>query len=91
MTENILNSFIVIIIICIFFSYLYSKFYLELGLVKILFLASISSFVSLFLIMLLNAAGVNYYYFDEFLVSGLYIFLFPSKWQWIKDTKGLKK
>jgi len=91
MTSNIENSYYIIVIASILFSFLYSKIYIRLGVIKTLFLAAISSFVSLFLVMVLNTSGLDFDYYDEIVVTGLYIFLFPGKWSWIKDTKGLKK
>ena len=70
----------VIIFLSIVFSFLYSRTVRKLEYTKILLLAAFSSFVSFLIVLMLNAAGIDYYYFDEAIVTFAYIYIGPNKW-----------
>ena len=73
-------NFLIILFFCLLFSLIRNSLNkLSMGFVRVVLLGCITGFMSLFLVMLLNMAGINYYYFDEFFISFVVVLVGPIK------------
>jgi hypothetical protein len=76
-----LFNLIIILLSCVFFSHIRHFILLEnTEVTKVWLMAIFSAFSTLLITMMVNAAGVNYGFLDEVIISSLYVFIGPHKY-----------